>query len=230
MRRGRTLEAVASTSRARQSPAMVVAMLALLVALGGVSTAAQIQSSPQVSDSKSAQQHVGKRGPRGRRGPRGFRGLRGLPGAQGAQGAQGIQGIQGVQGPVGPSQTDQNLRVNNTNISLSCAAKTELTTLTLAGPANYLLNGSGSIFSSGVAPVQSNASVDLHRGAASWMKRTSRWVREEATVRGHAVPRCSSRCSRFRGADWTQSRRPRAHRKRPDQKQLDTGLDVRTGH
>jgi Collagen triple helix repeat (20 copies) len=92
----------------RVSPAMIVAMLALLVALGGVSTAAQINS-PQASDStaaKAAKQALrgprGRRGPRGLRGPRGFTGAAGQPGAQGAQGPQGIQGIQGVQGIQGP--------------------------------------------------------------------------------------------------------------------------------
>jgi Collagen triple helix repeat (20 copies) len=92
----------------RVSPAMIVAMLALLVALGGVSTAAQINS-PQASDStsaKAAKQQVrrGPRGLRGRRGLRGPRGLRGLPGPagpQGAQGGQGPQGVQGIQGPPG---------------------------------------------------------------------------------------------------------------------------------
>jgi hypothetical protein len=72
---------------------MVVAMLALLVALGGVSTAAQINSSPQASAAKKKKV---LRGPRGKRGPRG---LRGLPGPVGATGPQGVQGIQGPAGP-----------------------------------------------------------------------------------------------------------------------------------
>jgi Collagen triple helix repeat (20 copies) len=90
----------------RVSPAMVVAMLALFVALGGVSTAAQINS-PQASDSTSAQaakQQV-RRGPRGPRGPRGFRGRRGLRGLTGAAGPQGPQGPQGTQGPAGSPDT-----------------------------------------------------------------------------------------------------------------------------
>jgi hypothetical protein len=66
---------------------MAVAMLALLVALGGVSTAAQIQSSPQASAAKKKPKVL--RGPRGKRGPRG---LRGLPGPVGPQGAQGPAG------------------------------------------------------------------------------------------------------------------------------------------
>jgi hypothetical protein len=73
---------------------MVVAMLALLVALGGVSTAAQIRSNPQAAAAKKKPKVL--RGPRGKRGPRG---LRGLPGPVGPQGAQGIQGVQGPAGP-----------------------------------------------------------------------------------------------------------------------------------
>lgn len=90
----------------RVSPALVVAMLALLVALGGVSTAASIQTSPQASDSKQA---VGaNRGPRGRRGPRGVpgpRGPAGLAGPAGPAGAQGPAGSQGQKGDPGPAGT-----------------------------------------------------------------------------------------------------------------------------
>jgi hypothetical protein len=87
----------------RVSPAMIVAMLALLVALGGVSTAAQIQS-PQASDStsaKAAQAHPGHRGPRGRRGPRGFRGRTGARGLQGPAGPTGATGATGAPGAPG---------------------------------------------------------------------------------------------------------------------------------
>jgi hypothetical protein len=75
----------------RVSPAMVVAMLALLVALGGVSTAANKisnPSSPQASDKKKKKVL---------RGPRGKRGLRGL------RGPVGPIGPIGPQGPVGPA-------------------------------------------------------------------------------------------------------------------------------
>ena len=78
----------------RVSPAMVVAMLALLVALGGVSTAAQIQGSPQASEAKKK--------PKVLRGPRGPRGLRGVAGPAGPRGAAGSPGAVGAQGPVGP--------------------------------------------------------------------------------------------------------------------------------
>ena len=88
----------------RISPAMVVAMLALLVALGGVSTAAQIGSRPQAHDATAAREAPrprGPRGPRGKPGPRGLRGPAGLQGDSGIQGAQGPQGTQGAQGERG---------------------------------------------------------------------------------------------------------------------------------
>jgi hypothetical protein len=74
---------------ARVSPALVVASLALLVALGGVSTAAEIHG---------AQAGSAKKKPKVLRGPRGFRGPRGLPGPVGPQGPAGAQG---AVGPIG---------------------------------------------------------------------------------------------------------------------------------
>jgi hypothetical protein len=80
----------------RVSPAMVVALLALFVALGGVSTAAQIVR-PQASEAKKKPKKV-LRGPRGKRGPRGLRGLRGLPGPKGDKGDKGDAGAAGAAG------------------------------------------------------------------------------------------------------------------------------------
>jgi hypothetical protein len=88
---------------ARVSPAMIVAMIALLVALGGVSTAAQI-SKPQAAEAKKKPKKL--RGPRGKQGPRGLRGPVGPAGPQGAQGAQGPQGIQGPPGAPNPNAAD----------------------------------------------------------------------------------------------------------------------------
>jgi hypothetical protein len=88
----------------RVSPAMVVAMLALLVALGGVSTAAQIQS-PQATEGNTAAEakQQARRGPRGPRGPRGFRGRRGPRGPRGPRGFRGRRGPRGAIGPIGPA-------------------------------------------------------------------------------------------------------------------------------
>jgi hypothetical protein len=96
----------------RPSPAMLVALLALFVALGGSSYAAlqlpkgsvgtkQLKNgavtSPKVKNNSllvrdfKASQRARLQGPQGARGP------------QGAQGPQGLQGAQGPQGPVGPA-------------------------------------------------------------------------------------------------------------------------------
>jgi hypothetical protein len=79
---------------------MVVAMLALFVALGGVSTAAQIQSKPQAA--------AAKKKPAVKRGPRGLRGLRGLRGAIGPMGPSGPQGPQGAPGESNPNAATLN--------------------------------------------------------------------------------------------------------------------------
>lgn len=82
----------------RPSPAMVLALLALFVALGGTGYAA--------SSARSAHKH--HRALRGRRGPPGPRGLQGPPGhigptgPRGARGAAGAKGTTGPQGPQGP--------------------------------------------------------------------------------------------------------------------------------
>ncbi|MGZ8794730.1 MAG: collagen-like triple helix repeat-containing protein [Gaiellaceae bacterium] len=83
----------------RVSPAMVVAMLALLVALGGVSTAASI-ATPQASEAKKKPKVL--RGPRGLRGPAGPAGAQGIPGASGPKGDAGPAGSAGATGATGP--------------------------------------------------------------------------------------------------------------------------------
>jgi hypothetical protein len=94
--RGRFLVRKLLARLMRISPAMVVAMLALAVALGGVSTAAQI-ATPQASEAKKKPKKV-LRGPRGKRGPRG---LRGLPGPKGDKGDKGDTGAAGAAGAAG---------------------------------------------------------------------------------------------------------------------------------
>ena len=88
----------------RQTPAMVVAMIALFVALGGTSYAvaklpANSVGSAQIKD-KSLLRRDFKSGTllRGARGPKG---ASGLPGAKGDAGAPGAIGPQGIAGPKG---------------------------------------------------------------------------------------------------------------------------------
>jgi hypothetical protein len=94
----------------RQSPAMVVAMLALFVALTGtaVATTSALITGNQIKNSsitgrrhqeKSLTPKDFKGSVRGARGPAGPLGPQG---AQGPQGPQGLQGTQGIHGPPGP--------------------------------------------------------------------------------------------------------------------------------
>ncbi len=80
----------------RPSPAMVVACLALLVALGGGSYAATAipanSAAPGKAKAAAGSSATDQRGPRGPRGPRGFRGLRGPVGPRGPAGPAGPKG------------------------------------------------------------------------------------------------------------------------------------------
>jgi hypothetical protein len=83
----------------RMTPALIVAMLALFVALGGASTAAEL-SRPQASVAKPKVLR-GPRGPRGRPGPAGPKGETGPAGATGPSGAPGLKGDKGDKGDTG---------------------------------------------------------------------------------------------------------------------------------
>lgn len=91
------------------SPAMVVAMLALFVALTGtaVATTSVLITGKQIRNGSITGADVKNksltaRDIRGRlRGARGPAGPRGVAGVSGATGAQGAQGAQGLQGPAG---------------------------------------------------------------------------------------------------------------------------------
>jgi Collagen triple helix repeat (20 copies) len=87
--------------RLRVSPAMVVALVALFVALGGTGYAvsklpANSVGSAQVKDGSLLQRDF-----RASALPRGPRGVAGTPGARGAQGPAGSQGAKGDAGPQG---------------------------------------------------------------------------------------------------------------------------------
>jgi hypothetical protein len=92
----------------RQSPAMVVAMLALFVALTGtaVATTSALITGNQIKNSSITGLDVKNKSltPRDFRGSvRGPRGLRGLTGATGATGASGAKGDKGDKGDAGRS-------------------------------------------------------------------------------------------------------------------------------
>jgi len=104
--------------RIRISPALIVALLALFVALGGTAVAAGIvplarhaYTSDSATVARNARHLGGKtaaqiaasvRGPAGPAGPTGNTGAAGPQGPQGTQGPQGDGGPQGATGPQGP--------------------------------------------------------------------------------------------------------------------------------
>jgi hypothetical protein len=97
---------------ATPSPALVIAMVALFVALGGTGYAAsQVGGGGHAVAGKKTKVKRGPRGPRGFRGPQGPRGDKGAPGSPGAKGANGANGTpafgallgRGVNVPAGTS-------------------------------------------------------------------------------------------------------------------------------
>ena len=81
---------------ATPSPALVISMVALFVALGGTGYAAsQAGGGDHAAKVKKINVKHGKRGPRGLRGLTGPRGAQGAQGPRGATGAQGARGADG---------------------------------------------------------------------------------------------------------------------------------------
>ena len=88
----------------KPSPAMVVALVALFVALGGTGTAATlIVTSKQIKDGTIQLRDMSPQATRSLRGRQGPAGAEGPPGPAGPQGPQGNQG---PAGPTGHSATD----------------------------------------------------------------------------------------------------------------------------
>ena len=84
---------------ATPSPALVIAILALFVALGGTGYAAtEAGGGAHIAAIKKTRVNAGPRGPRGFRGPQGPRGAQGLQGPAGPKGASGTNGTNGTNG------------------------------------------------------------------------------------------------------------------------------------
>jgi len=91
----------------KPSPAMVVALVALFVALGGTGTAATLLvTSKQIKDGTIQVRDMSRQATRSLRGAQGPVGAEGPPGPAGPQGPQGNQGPVGPAGPAGRSATD----------------------------------------------------------------------------------------------------------------------------
>lgn len=84
---------------------LVVAVIALVVALGGSAVAA-LSGAEKKEVKKIAKKFAGKRGPAGRQGPAGPAGAKGDAGAPGTPGANGLPGTPGAKGATGPTGAD----------------------------------------------------------------------------------------------------------------------------
>jgi len=89
---------------------LVIAVVALVVALGGTAFAAAGLNSKQKKEVKKiAKQFAGKQGPKGDPGSAGAQGAKGDQGPKGDQGSKGDEGNQGPkgdEGPAGPTETE----------------------------------------------------------------------------------------------------------------------------
>lgn len=83
---------------------LIIAMVALVAALGGSALAAKgaLTGKQKKEVEKIAKKYSGKRGPRGKNGQNGQNGTNGSPGAPGAKGDKGDAGGAGIPGPAGP--------------------------------------------------------------------------------------------------------------------------------
>lgn len=98
------------------SPALVISMLALFVALGGTSlAAANFINGSRIKNHTIAETKLTKKTIKA------LHGAKGATGAAGSQGVQGAQGVQGVQGQIGPSNAYYD-SVNGTEATLSLPA------------------------------------------------------------------------------------------------------------
>ena len=138
---------------ARQSPALIVAMLALFVALTGtaVATTSALITGNQIKNNSITGLDVKNKSltPKDFRGSvRGLRGLRGLTGAPGASGAPGAKGDKGETGNTGPSNTY--FATGTNTVPEPGGGTTVVTSITVPGPAGYLVQASGNITRAGI--------------------------------------------------------------------------------
>lgn len=152
----------------RQSPAMIVAMLALFVALTGtaVATTSALITGKQIKNSSITGADVKNKSltPRDFRGSvRGPRGLRGPVGPQGPAGPQGLAGAQGIQGPIGPSNAYSTAPL--TAVVDLGAAEVLVKSLALPAAGSYLVFSSVTLNNNAAAGLEATFSCRLVTGA-----------------------------------------------------------------
>lgn len=160
--------------RGRPSPAMIVALAALFVALGGTSYAAfslpknsvgsaQIKrgavTKTKIATGTLAGLHgrkgaTGPAGPAGAKGDQGIQGLQGPPGVQGEPGPKGDQGIQGVQGIQGPPG-DSSVAVGYITSPLTKVSPNSTATATAHCPSGTVVTGGG------VYPINNDVNISI---------------------------------------------------------------------
>jgi hypothetical protein len=89
------------------SAGLIIAVVALIAALGGIAVAAgpRLSSTQKKEVTKIAKKFAGKPGATGPAGPQGPAGAAGAKGDAGAPGAKGDKGATGPEGPPGPTET-----------------------------------------------------------------------------------------------------------------------------
>jgi hypothetical protein len=142
------------------SPAFVISLVALFVALGGTSYAAthlpknsvgtkQLKNKA-VTPAKIAHKTIalfkGKKGDTGPQGPQGVQGI------QGQAGPQGLQGVQGIQGPAGPSNAFYGHTLGATDPSVSVPA------------GDYVVYGDASFYNTSGSTGLSSCQIFLNGG------------------------------------------------------------------
>ncbi len=128
-------------------PATVIAAVALFVALGGGAAWASglIRGSLIKNHSIPAKKLT-------RSALRSLHGKRGKTGPTGPTGPAGPPGATGERGPIGPSNSVESRGRADTAIGADDTHPVALTTVTVSGPASYLVTASGSVFPGGAVP------------------------------------------------------------------------------
>jgi collagen triple helix repeat protein len=85
----------------RPSGSMVIAIMALVLAMGGSAVAASVITSKQIKDGTIQTKDLSKKALKALKGKIGATGATGAPGPAGPQGPQGAQGVQGLKGDTG---------------------------------------------------------------------------------------------------------------------------------